>query len=76
MVPRKTWVSENFGPMSKSRKRFLWVSKSRFRAIFASWVLDFFFLPKDLGVSDSSFFISVWSSGVEINQRSLYSLSN
>ena len=24
MVPRKTWVSENFGPMAKSGKRFLW----------------------------------------------------
>ena len=58
MVPRKTWVSENFGPMSKSGKRFLWVSKSRFRAIFTSWVFDFF-LPKNLGVSDLSFFISV-----------------
>ena len=23
MVPRKTWVSENFGRISKSRKRFL-----------------------------------------------------
>ena len=43
MVPRKTWVSKNFGPMSKSGKRFLWVSKSRFRVIFASWVFDFFY---------------------------------
>ena len=29
-----------------------------------------FFLPKDLGVSDLSFFITVWSSGVEMFQRS------
>ena len=56
MVLRKTWVSENFGPMSKSRKHFC-VLGSRF------------FLPKDLGVLDLSFFISVWSSGVEIFQR-------
>ena len=30
MVPRKTWVVENFGRISKSRKRFWQVSKSLF----------------------------------------------
>ena len=34
MVPRKMWVSENFGPISKSQERFLRVSKSRFREFF------------------------------------------
>ena len=28
-IEKLTWVSENFGPISKSQKRFGWVSKSR-----------------------------------------------
>ena len=31
-----------FSPISKSRKRYWWVSKSRFRVIFPSWSLNFF----------------------------------
>ena len=55
IVPRKTWVSENFGPISKSRKRFLRVSKSRFRVFFLR-----------LGVSNFfSFCVFVWFSEVE-----------
>ena len=68
MVPRKWWVSENFGSISKSPKQFVWVSKYRFRVIFASRSLDFF-LPMGLVVSDLSFFLnSVWSSGVAFFQ--------
>ena len=46
MVPRQTLVSQNFGPISKFRKRFLCVSKSetRFWVIFAPRSLEFFFL--------------------------------
>ena len=46
MVPRKTLVSQNFGPISKFRKRFLCVSKSetRFWVIFAPRSLEFFFV--------------------------------
>ena len=43
MVPRKTWVSENFGQILKARKRFLCVSKSRFLMIFASRSLESFY---------------------------------
>ena len=50
MVPRKTWVSENFGKISKSRKRF---DKSQ-SLVFAWFVFTFFesrnFLPKSLGL--------------------------
>ena len=63
MVPQKTLVSQNFGPISKSRKRFWCVSKSRFRVIFESRSLDFFLMPG--GVSNLSFFLSVWSSEVD-----------
>ena len=48
MVPRKTWVSENFGKISKS---FLIKSRS---LVFAWFVFTFFesrnFLPKSLGL--------------------------
>ena len=65
MVPRKTWVLENFGPISKSRKRFLRVSKSRFRVFFCASESRIF-LPTGLGVSDFfSFFVFVWFSEVE-----------
>ena len=68
MVPRKWWVSENFGSISKYPKQFVWGSKYRFRVIFASRSLDFF-LPMGLVVSDLSFFLnSVWSSGVAFFQ--------
>lgn len=33
MFPWKMWVSENFGPISKSRKRLWWVLKSYFQLI-------------------------------------------
>ena len=33
MVPPKTWISENFGRISKSPKRFSEVSKSRFAMV-------------------------------------------
>ena len=50
MVPRKTWVSENFNRISKSRKHF---DKSR-SLVFAWFVFTFFesrtFLPKSLGL--------------------------
>ena len=36
MVLRQTCVSENFGAISKSEKRFGWVSKSRVRVTFTS----------------------------------------
>ena len=63
MVPRKMWVSENFGPISKSQERFLRVSKSRFRV--------FFFAPRRL-----DFFIDffVWSSEVEFFRVQGYTL--
>ena len=33
MVPWKSWVSKNFGPISESRKRFCRVSESRFHLV-------------------------------------------
>ena len=48
MVPRKTWVSKNFGRISKSRKRF---DQSQ-SLVFAWFAFTFFesrnFLPKSL----------------------------
>ena len=65
MVPRKTWVSENFGQILKSRKRFSCVSKSRFLMIFASRSLESFYrgvsksqicrLSFPFGLKESSF---------------------
>ena len=52
IVARKTCVLENFGPVSKSWKRFWWVSKSRFRVIFASRICLLFFL---YGLKGSNF---------------------
>ena len=52
IVARKTCVSENFGPVSKSWKPFWWVSKSRFRVIFASRICLLFFL---YGLKESNF---------------------
>ena len=43
MVTQETWVWEKFGPISKSWKRFWWVSKSRFRVIFRICVFFFSF---------------------------------
>ena len=79
MVPRQTLVSQNFGPISKFRKRFLCVSKSetRFWVIFAPRSLEFFFCFMPEGVSDLSFFrLSVWSSEVDFFRDHGYSLSN
>jgi len=53
MVPRKTLVSQNFGPISKSRKPFWCVSKSRFRVISESWF--FFYAGRSLGFVVFSF---------------------
>ena len=50
MVPRKTWVSENFGRISKSRKRFWWVSKSRFFMVCFYFFESRKFSPKGLGL--------------------------
>ena len=47
---------KNFGPISKSRKRFRWVLKSRFRAIFASRSFEVSLPTGSRGVSDLSFF--------------------
>ena len=74
MVPRKTWVSENFGPISKSRKRFLRVSKSRFLVFFCASESRIF-LPTGLGFSDFfSFFVFVWFSEVEFSRVQGYTL--
>ena len=50
MVPRKTWVSESFGRISKSLKRFWWVSKSRFFMVCFSFFESRKFSPKSLGL--------------------------
>ena len=52
MLPRKTWDSENFGLILRSRKGFSWVATSPFRVISSFWSLYFLFLPRHLGVSD------------------------
>ena len=65
MAPRKLGVSENFGPISKTLEVFLIGLKVLFSSDFC--VLEFrTFLRTNLGVSDLSFFLSIWSSGVEI----------
>ena len=56
MVPQKTLVSENFGLISKSRKRFLRVSKSRFCMFFCTSESRIF-LPTGLVVSDFFLFL-------------------
>ena len=69
MVPRKTWVSENFGPISKTLEVFLMGLEVSFLSDFC--VLESrTFLPTDLRVSDLLFFLSIWCSGVEIWQSS------
>ena len=51
MVPQKTWVSENFGPISKTLEVFLMGFEVSFSSDFC--VLESqTFLPTDLGVSD------------------------
>lgn len=47
---------KNFGLISKSRKRFRWVLKSRFRPIFASRSFEVSLPTGSRGVSDLSFF--------------------
>ena len=72
MVLRKTWVLGNIGSdiesvFDGSRSlvflRFLLLEVSKF-------------LPMGLGVSDLSFYLSFWSSGVEFFRAHRYSLSN
>ena len=72
MVLRKTWVLGNIGSdiesvFDGSRSlvflRFLRLEVSKF-------------LPMGLGVSDLSFYLSVWYSGVEFFRVHRYSLSN
>ena len=72
MVLRKTWVLGNIGSdiesvFDGSRSlvflRFLRLEVSKF-------------LPMGLGVSDLSFYLSVWSSRVEFFRVHRYSLSN
>ena len=55
MVPRKTWVSENFGPMSKSRKHFCVLGSRVFfnQRISGSWICRFLF---PFGLQESKFF--------------------
>ena len=50
MLPRKTRVSENFGPISKSWKCFWWVSESRICRFFFPFRLqeNFFFKSRTL----------------------------
>ena len=62
---------EILGPMSKA---FWWVSKSCFFLDLRLEVSKF--LPMGLGVSDLSFYLSVWSSGVEFFRILRYSLSS
>ena len=57
-------VSENFGPISKFQKRFWQVSNSRFRVIFMSRSLQFFFVHGSW-ILGFVVFLSVWSSGVD-----------
>ena len=64
MVPRKTWVSENFGPISKSRQRFLRVSKSCFRVFFCASESRIFFTDRSRSLG-FSYFVVVWFSEVE-----------
>ena len=73
MVLRKTWVLGNIGSDIESVLvglevlffflRFLRLEVSKF-------------LPMGLGVSDLSFYLSVWSSGVEFFRVHRYSLSS
>ena len=72
MVLRTTWVLGNIGSDIESVLvglevlfflRFLRLEVSKF-------------LPMGLGVSDLSFYLSVWSSGVEFFRVHRYSLSN
>ena len=59
-----------FWPNFKILEEFLIGLEFSFRVSFASGGLDFF-LPTGLGVSNLSFFLSVWSSEIErIFQRS------
>ena len=56
IVPRKTWASETFGPVSESWKSevslylffFFWLGASESRL----------FIPKDIGSLDWSFFVT------------------
>ena len=58
MVPRKTWVSENLGPISKTLEVFLMGLEVSFSSDFC--VLESrTFLLTDLGVSDLSFILSI-----------------
>ena len=72
MVLRTTWVLGNIGSDIESVLvglevlfflRFLRLEVSKF-------------LPMGLGVSDLSFYLSVWSSGVDFFRVHRYSLSN
>ena len=58
MVTRKSWISENFSPISESRQRFYRVSEARF---FLVWFrnrlsLGLGFSNKDLGISEKILF--------------------
>ena len=55
MVARKTWVSKNFGPISKSH--IWWVSKSRFWVILRLGVLIFLSLS-----------LEFWNMGLAVSQ--------
>ena len=56
MLPRKPWVSESFGPISKSRKGFLCVSEVSFSSDFcvSESPICLFFFP--FGLQKSKFF--------------------
>ena len=75
MVPRETWVSQNFGLISKSCRRFLMGLEVSFLSDFSSQSLEFF-LPTGLEVFDLSLFLSVWSSGAELSRVHDHSLLN
>ena len=63
MVPRKTGVSQNFGPITNLADIF-----DRSGSLIFRWFLCLesqIFLLTGLEVFDLLFFLSVWSSGVE-----------
>ena len=72
MVLRKTWVLGNIGSDIES---FFDGSRSLVFLRFLRLEVSKFW-PMGLGVSDLSFYLSVWSSGVEFFRVHRYSLSN
>ena len=79
---RRKNVGLNFGPISKPRKSFWWISKSRVRVIFVSQSLEFFSVFFCRGVSESRICHFFFPFGLqesnywEFTRVHRYSLSN